>query len=60
MPAAEILAAGCNLDRKNPRGRADVTHLPPEELVTSILEKEHRIVEIVREIQKLLAEGKSG
>lgn len=60
VPAAEILAAGCNLDRKNPRGRADVTHLPPEELVTSILEKEHRIVEIVREIQKLLAEGKSG
>jgi len=60
VPAAEILAAGCNLDRKNPRGREDVTHLPPEELVKSILEKEERIVEIVREIQKLLADGKTG
>ena len=34
----------CNLDRKNPRGKEDITHLPPEQLVASILEKERRIV----------------
>lgn len=55
VPAAELLANGCNLDRKNPRAKEDITHLPPEVLVASILEKEKRIVEIVEKIQGLLA-----
>ena len=54
VPAAELLANGCNLDRKNPRAKEDITHLPPEVLVASILEKEKRIVEIVGRIQLLL------
>lgn len=58
IPAAEILANGCNLDRKNPRGKPDITNLPPEQLVASILEKERRIAEIVHSIQSLLAKGK--
>ncbi|HEX8733136.1 MAG TPA: class I SAM-dependent DNA methyltransferase [Ktedonobacterales bacterium] len=57
IPAADILANGSNLDLKNPRARQDITHLPPEELVASILEKERRIAEIMAEIQCLLAEG---
>jgi type I restriction enzyme M protein len=55
VPAAELLANGCNLDRKNPRAKEDITHLPPEQLAASILEKERRIAEIVGTIKKLLA-----
>lgn len=56
VPAAELLANNCNLDRKNPRGREDITHLPPEKLVEGILEKERRITEIMGNIRKLLAQ----
>ena len=46
--------SGCNLDRKNPCAREDITHLPPEQLAASIIEKEKRILEIMENIQKLL------
>ena len=55
--AEELLANGCNLDRKNPRGKDDIRHRAPEELVASILEKEEQIAGIVRRIQGLLAKG---
>jgi type I restriction enzyme M protein len=55
VPASEILGNGCNLDRKNPRAKADITHLPPEELAASILKKEERIAEIMGDIRDLLA-----
>lgn len=55
VPAAELLASGCNLDRKNPRAKDDITHLPPEQLAADILKKEQRIAEIMGNIQKLLA-----
>ena len=58
VPAAELLAAGCNLDRKNPRAKEDITHLPPEQLAADILKKEQRIAEIMVNIQKLLAAPK--
>jgi len=54
VPVAELLATNCNLDRKNPNAVADITHLPPEELVESILHKEQRIVEIMGAIRDLL------
>jgi type I restriction enzyme M protein len=54
VPAAELLANNCNLDRKNPNAKEDITHLPPEQLAASILEKEKRIIEIVAKIQNLL------
>lgn len=44
-----------NLDIKNPRAKEDITHLPPEQLAESILQKEQRIAEIVADIKKLLA-----
>lgn len=56
VPAAELLANGCNLDLKNPRGAVDLEHLPPEQLVESILEKERRIVELLNDIKALLSE----
>ncbi len=55
MPATELLANGCNLDRKNPRAKEDITHLPPAQLAANILEKEQRIAEIMGNIQQLLA-----
>ena len=55
VPAAELLATGCNLDRKNPRGVEDIAHLPPAQLAASILNKEQRIMEIVERIQALLS-----
>jgi type I restriction enzyme M protein len=55
VPAAELLAAGCNLYRKNPRAKEDITHLPPDELAVSILSKEQRIAEIMGNIRNLLA-----
>jgi type I restriction enzyme M protein len=57
VPAAELLANGCNLDRKNPAAKADLDHLPPEQLVAAIVEKEHRILAIMDEVKALLAGG---
>ncbi len=54
VPAAELLANGCNLDRKNPRAKEDIAHLPPAQLAADILKKEQRIVEIMGNIKQLL------
>jgi type I restriction enzyme M protein len=51
----ELLANGCNLDRKNPSAKEDITHLPPAQLAADILRKEQRIAEIMGNIGKLLA-----
>jgi len=59
VPAEELLANNCNLDRKNPRAKQDITHLPPEQIVASILEKERRIAEIMERIRGLLTEAHS-
>ncbi|MGH6796534.1 MAG: type I restriction-modification system subunit M [Methylocella sp.] len=55
VPAAELLADGCNLDRKNPHAKEDITHLPPADIAASILAKEQRIVAIMGAIRDLLA-----
>jgi len=57
VSATELLANGCNFDRKNPNAKEDITHLPPEQLVASILQKEQRVTEIMENIQKLLAKS---
>jgi type I restriction enzyme M protein len=55
VPVPELLANNCNLDWKNPNAKEDITHLPPEQLVASILQKEERIAEIMGDIQTLLS-----
>lgn len=55
VSGTELLADNSNLDRKNPRAAADITHLPARELATSILQKEQRIADIMRNIIDLLA-----
>jgi type I restriction enzyme M protein len=57
VPAADILANGCNLDIKNPSARQDLEHMPPEQLADSVLRKEQRIAELMAEIKAALAEG---
>lgn len=59
VTASELLQTNCNLDRKNPRGKQDTAHLPPEQLVASILQKEQRIMEIMSKIQATLTEQQS-
>jgi type I restriction enzyme M protein len=55
VPIAELLANKCNLDRKNPRAKEDIMHLPPEKLAESILQKELRIAQIMMTVKQLLA-----
>jgi type I restriction enzyme M protein len=59
VPAAELLANGCNFDRKNPHTKEDITHLPPAQLAADILKKEQRIAEIMGNIQKMPAKSTS-
>ncbi|MBD1904081.1 N-6 DNA methylase [Trichocoleus sp. FACHB-832] len=47
-----------NLDRKNPNSQQDFEHLPPEQLVADIFEKDGRVAEIMAEIRQLLGEGR--
>jgi type I restriction enzyme M protein len=54
VPASELLVNNCNLDRKNPRAKEDITHLPPAQLAADILKKEQRIAAIMAEIQNTL------
>lgn len=56
VPAADLIESGCNLDRKNPRAKEDIMHLPPEKLAESILARESRIAEIMHSVQRLLVE----
>jgi type I restriction enzyme M protein len=58
ISAKDILVNGCNLDRKNPRSKQDLEHLPPEQLVESIQKKEQRIIEVMNEIKYVLQESK--
>lgn len=61
VPVADVLKydeAGnllsVNLDIKNPNGQQDFEHLPPEQLVADIWNKEQRILEILGEIKDVL------
>ncbi len=56
--AADVIGVGCNLDLRNPRSLADLEHLPPTQLVANIIEKEERILELMREV--LTAVGRRG
>ena len=59
-PTARFIAGGTNLidlmkyNVERPDRLIDITHLPPEELVASILKKEQRIAEIMGNIRDLL------
>jgi type I restriction enzyme M protein len=46
-----------NLDIKNPSTKADLEHLPPDQLADSILKKEERILELMVEIKSALSKS---
>lgn len=46
-----------NLDIKNPNAKAELEHLPPEQLVESIITKERQILGLMDEIKALVAKG---
>jgi len=56
VPVEQLLANDCNLDVKNPNNKKDFEHLPPEQLVKSIIQKERLVLEIMEEIERMLAE----
>jgi len=55
VPVEQLLVNECNLDMKNPNSKKDFEHLPPEQLVKIITAKELRILEIMGEIEHMLA-----
>ncbi|MDD3472951.1 MAG: N-6 DNA methylase, partial [Syntrophaceae bacterium] len=57
IPIEKIVTSGYNLDIKNPNNTKGFTHLPPEQLVEDIVRKEQRILDIMKEIQQVLAGG---
>jgi len=50
-PDEEGRIASVDLDIKNPNGAEALVHLPPTEIADSIMRKEQRILELIREIQ---------
>jgi type I restriction enzyme M protein len=54
VSAKQIATIGYNLDLKNPNARQEDDHLPPERLADDILQKELRIVDVLREIREHL------
>jgi type I restriction enzyme M protein len=59
VAAKDLLATGCNLDRKNPSAKEDITHLPPQQLAESIVLKQQKIAEIMSEIKTLLGDDRA-
>jgi len=55
VPVEQIIDSSFNLDIKNPNGKEDYEHLPPEQLVEDIARKEQRILEIMGEIRLVLS-----
>jgi type I restriction enzyme M protein len=56
ISAADLLAADCNLDQRNPSAKEDASHLPPIQIAADIMKKEQRIAEIMSDISSLLTD----
>ncbi|MDP3564080.1 MAG: N-6 DNA methylase, partial [Methanoregula sp.] len=52
VPVDIVLENNFNLDIKNPNGAKADEHREPEEIVTGIMEKEHRIIALMQEIRQ--------
>ncbi len=58
LQQANELLVSVNLDLKSPNAAVGLAHLPPEQLVEDIMLKERRILEILEDIKRQLAEVK--
>jgi len=52
--ANESNSVSCNLDIRNPNTAETLEHLPPQQLVNSIIARESEVVSIMEEIKALL------
>ena len=57
IPMKEIAKRGFDLSARNPNRKEDLAHRPALELVQSVKGKEERIVELLSELENMLAEG---
>lgn len=57
VPRAELIATGCNLDRKNPQAALDLEHAPPAKLVDGAIVKQRQILALLEEMQGLVSEA---
>jgi type I restriction enzyme M protein len=57
VPADLFRENGYNLDLKNPRTPGRLEHVPPAQLVESILAKEARVTTLVSSLRDLLSDG---
>lgn len=60
VPVEQVIENGYSLDVKNPNAKQDFEHLPPEQLIADIINKEQKILEITGEIKLLLGRGVDG
>lgn len=60
VPIENIVKSGYNLDSKNPNVKDDFEHMPPEQLVEDIIDKERQILELMAEIKATLEAGING
>jgi type I restriction enzyme M protein len=54
VSAKMVAANGYNLDIKNPNAQEDFEHMPPEQLLADITQKEERILELLGELKAVL------
>jgi type I restriction enzyme M protein len=66
VPVADVLKyddtgnlLSANLDIKNPNAAEAIEHLPPEELVADIIQKERQILALMGEIEQSLEKTKT-
>jgi type I restriction enzyme M protein len=57
IPAKEVAKNNYNLDIKNPRPTKLSEQRSPEDISSSVIEKEKKILEVMQEIQEELVEG---
>ncbi len=60
VPVEQVIGNGYSLDIKNPNAKQDFEHLPAEQLLADIMEKEQKILETMGEIKVLLERGIDG
>lgn len=56
VSSQELMKHGCDLSARNPIRAKDLEHLPALELVQSIKVKEERVLELLGELEEMLAE----
>jgi type I restriction enzyme M protein len=57
VQVGDIVDGQYNLDRKNPNKAKPEVHRPPEEIINNVIEKENKLLKIMREMQAQVRRG---